>query len=171
MILSHIICILCWVFTTLSQVFFHHHLPPPLYPLLPPLSTLPLCYSPYYLLSIRVFPCCSIPSAFSPSPSTSCPSDSCQSVLCIYASVLILFVTLFCSLHSTYKQEHTVLVLLWRLISLSTMFCSYIHAVAIGKISVFNSQVLSHCVNVPELFDPLIYGWALGLFLDLGYCT
>ena len=27
-----------------------------------------------------------------------------------------------------------------------------------------------HSANAPELFYPLIYWWALGLFLDIGYC-
>ena len=37
-------------------------------------------------------------------------SHSCQSVPCVHASVSILFVDLFCSLDSAYKQDHIVFV-------------------------------------------------------------
>ena len=37
------------------------------------------------------------------------PSDSCQSVPCVHASVSILFVSLFCSLDSTYEWDHMYL--------------------------------------------------------------
>lgn len=40
-------------------------------------------------------------------------SDICQSVPCTRASVSILFVRLFCSLGSTSKWEHMLLVLFW----------------------------------------------------------
>ena len=56
---------------------------------------------------------CLIPSPFSSSPTTLLPSDSCQSVLCIYESVSMLFVSLFCLLDSMYKWNHTVFVFLW----------------------------------------------------------
>ena len=32
----------------------------------------------------------------------------------------------------------------------------------------FYGQVVFHCVNVPQLFYPLIYQWALGPFPDRG---
>ena len=41
------------------------------------------------------------------------PFDSCQSIPCIHASVSILFISLFCSLDSTYKWDHMVFVFLW----------------------------------------------------------
>ena len=45
----------------------------------------------------------SIPSPFSPSSTCPLPSDIHQSVLCIYESVFVLFVHLYCSLDSTCK--------------------------------------------------------------------
>ena len=38
------------------------------------------------------------------------PSDSCQSVPCIHASVSFVFISLFCSLDSTYKWDHMVYI-------------------------------------------------------------
>ena len=46
-------------------------------------------------------------------PTPLLPSDSCQSIPCIHASVSILFVSLFCSLDSTYNWDHIVFVFLW----------------------------------------------------------
>ena len=42
-----------------------------------------------------------------------CPSGSCRSFPCVHASVSILSVSLFCSLASTCKWDHTVFVFLW----------------------------------------------------------
>ena len=45
-----------------------------------------------------------------------------------------------------------------------------IHAVAKDRVPSFLRRVVFHCVNVPQLFHPRVYCWALGLFPDLGYC-
>ena len=94
----------------------------------------------------------------------------CQSVLCFHLSGSFLFVSLFCSLDFSYRWDHMVFFFHW-LISLSIMFSSSIHAVTKGKSSLFLSfcRVVVHCVNVAQFFDPLIYWWALRLFLALGY--
>ena len=72
---------------------------------------------------------------FHPAPKPTFP-DSCQSVLCIYESVSILFVTLFCSLNSTYEWNHMVLVFL-SLAYISIILSRSIQAVTKGKISFF----------------------------------
>ena len=53
---------------------------------------------------------CLIPSPVHPASKTPLPSDSCQSVLCVYESVSIFFVSWYCSLDSTYKWDHTIFV-------------------------------------------------------------
>ena len=50
------------------------------------------------------------PFSFYPQPPTPFPSDSCQSVLCIYASVSISFVKLFCSVDFTYVRSYGILL-------------------------------------------------------------
>ena len=42
------------------------------------------------------------------SPPVSLPSEICQSVPCVHASGFILFISIFYSLDSTYKSDHTV---------------------------------------------------------------
>ena len=80
----------------------------------PPHTSFPLVIT--ILLSVSMSFCCCcclIPSPFSLSSATPLHSDSCQSVLCLYKSVSSLFASLFCSLNSTYKWNHMVLVVLW----------------------------------------------------------
>ena len=62
-----------------------------------------------------LFVCLFVPfNFFQPAPSpTSFPSYSCKSVLCIYESISLLCVSSVCSLGSTYKWNHMVLVFLW----------------------------------------------------------
>ena len=99
------------VFSTPSQVSFHHHLSP-LYTLFYFSHTpFPLIITIQLSVSMRVFFLCWIPSPLS--LLNPLPPNSCQFVLCIYESVSILFVSLFCSLYSTYKWSHMVLVFLW----------------------------------------------------------
>ena len=99
-ILLCIICILYCACTTHSQVF----LPPCVLPL--PSSTSP---HPPSILAVTIVLLfwrggCLIPSPFlSRSLPSPLPSHNCQSVLYIYESVSILFLSLFCSLDSTYK--------------------------------------------------------------------
>ena len=77
--------------------------------------------------------CFLISSPFHPTP---LPSDNHQFSLCVFEFVSVLFVCLFCSLDSTCKWNHMVLVFLW-LISLSIIPSRSIHAVTDGKISFF----------------------------------
>ena len=64
-------------------------------------------------------------------------SDSCQSVLCIYESVSVLFVSLYCSLDPTYQWFIWYLPFSDWLMSLSIILPRSSHAVAKGKISFF----------------------------------
>ena len=84
---------------------------------------------------------CVILSPFSPSPPNPLSSDSCQSLLCIYASVSILVVRLFCSLDSTYKEIIWYMSLSERLISLGIIPSRSIHAY-VHCSTVYNSQAL-----------------------------
>ena len=55
-----------------------------------------------------------IPSpSFIQSPLSSLSSDSCQSAPCVHAYASILFISLFCSLDSTCKWDHMILVFFW----------------------------------------------------------
>ena len=79
--------------------------PPP-----PPLAVTTRC------LCLWVMHICSFTSPFSffyLVPSSLFPSDSCQSVPCVHTSVSIVFLSLFCSIHSTFKWDHMVFVFLW----------------------------------------------------------
>ena len=75
-----------------------------------------------------------MPSPFSLSPTTLLPSGNHHFVLCIYESVSVLFVHLFCSLDPAYKWNQKVFVSLC-LIILSILPSRLIHIVANGKIS------------------------------------
>ena len=112
-ILHYIIGILYCVFTTPSQVFFHHHLSTPWLP--EPSSTFPHTLFPLAItimlpVCILFFPCL-ILSPFSPSPQ-SLPLWQ-LSACFLYPWVSLHFVSLFCSWDFTYKGSHMVLVFLW----------------------------------------------------------
>ena len=93
---------------TIYHPFTLFYLPPPPYPLgclcLWSICCLCLC---------SIFVCLLNPFTFFTQSLNSLPSDSCRPVLCIYESVSILFVSLFCSLDSTHKCNHMVLAFLW----------------------------------------------------------
>ena len=95
-----------------SQVSFHYRLPP-LYPLPLPHPTFPPVITRLLSVSVGFFFLCLIPLPFPPSPPTHLRPDSRQSVLCIYGTVFIVFVSLSCSLDSTYKCNHIILFFLW----------------------------------------------------------
>ena len=56
-------------------------------------------------------------------------------------------------------------------VSLNIIISSSIHAVTKGEFLIFYSCIVFHCINVPQLFYPLIYWLALELFPDLDYCN
>ena len=115
---QNIIYTLHWAPVARSKVPFHPLLsslcPPP--PTLPPpfplaITTLLSVSTGYTYMSRMLF---SQPLyLLSSSPPTLLHSDSYQFVLCIHASVSILFVSLCCSLDPTYKWDHMVFVFLW----------------------------------------------------------
>ena len=129
---------------TIYLPFTLFYLPPPPFPLV--IITI------LSLVTMRFF--CLIPSPFSLScPATTLLSDSCQSVLFIYESVPILFVSLFCSLDSTFKWNHMVLVFLW--LAYFTQhnthevypYCHRRH-----DFLLFYGCVVLHCANEPQFF-------------------
>ena len=87
-----IICILYRVLTTPSQVSFHHHYPPFTLSYIPPLpfpsghhhTIISMFFLSFFLLN---------PFTLFTQPSRPLPSDGCQSVLCIYGSVSIFFLS------------------------------------------------------------------------------
>ena len=83
------------------------------------------------------------PLTISPTPQPALPSGSHPFVLCIYASVFILF----CFLDSIHKWDQEVFICLW-LISLSIIPSRVNYVVTNGKISFFSGWVIFHCVYV-----------------------
>ena len=84
---------------------------------------------------------------------------------------------LFCLLVQIFHQIPHRSEIIWYLsfsdwlISLSIMFSRSIYIVAKDKIFVFfYGRVEIYCVNVPQLFYPLIYRWTLGLCPSLRHC-
>ena len=74
--------------------------------------------------------------------STAPPSSgSCQSVLCFQVSGSVLFISLFCSLDSSYKWYHMVFVFHSLAYSLIIMLSRSIHAVTKGRNSFFLSAL------------------------------
>ena len=108
---------------------------------------------------------------FQPIPTSSLPSYSCQSVprFCAFDSILIIY--LFCSLDSSYKWDHSVFVLHW-LAYFNEHNSLHFHPCCHKRqgFLLFYCHLGFHCVNVPQLFYPLSYWWALRLFPNLGYC-
>ena len=102
-IIHHLYC----VFTTPSHVSFHHHSPPFTHFYLPQ-SHSPLVITIQLSVSMRVvFFLNPITQSHNPSPLVA------VSLFSTYESVSILFVSLFCSLDSTYEWNHMVFVFLW----------------------------------------------------------
>ena len=101
--IPHYLYVVC-VFTTSSQVSFHHHLFS-LYPLLPPPTLFPLVITILVSVSMR-FPFLNPFTFFTQLCSPH--SDSCLSVFCIYKSVSILFI-LFITFHMEVKSYGTCL--------------------------------------------------------------
>ena len=81
------------------------------------------------------------------------PSEICQSVPCVHASGFILFISIFYSLDSTYKSDHTVFFFLW-LAYFTQHHMRWAHpSVTKGRSSFFlYSRKELHCVNVSKLF-------------------
>ena len=105
-ILQHIIRILYCVFTTPSQVSFHHHLPSLFLLLLPPHS-FPSGNHHTVVCVWVVFLCfCLTLHHFHPAPQTPSPLTA---VSLLYLCVCFYFVSLFCSLDSTYKWNHAAM--------------------------------------------------------------
>ena len=112
------ICEILLVFSFLTYYFFFycwpyciHPLFTPSSPLYPPLAPLP-GPSPHCCLWLCVCACMFFGQSLPVSPHL-LPSEICQSVPCSYASGFIWFITLFCSLDSTYEWDHMVFVFLW----------------------------------------------------------
>ena len=102
-------------------------------------------------------------------PLTFCPT-SCH-LFSIYESVFVLLVSSVCSLGSTYEWDHMVFVISDWLFSLSMMFSMSIHTMSKGKFFVFfYGWIESQSINVPYLFYPFVYRWALGLLPYLSNC-
>ena len=93
-----------------------------------------------------------------------------------YSKFLFLFreglhcflITFFLDCRSTFKSIWFWFFATW-LISLSIMFSSSIHVVMKGGSSFFLSAIVFQNINVVQIFDPLIYQWALRLLPALGY--
>ena len=115
------------MFTTQSQVSFHHRLSLYLFYPLPP----PFPYRNHLLLSVsmRFVVFCLIPSHISTSPQPP-PSESCQSVLYVWVCFC-----LFCSLDCTNEGTHMPFVSLWLVISVSIILSRSIHSVKESKTS------------------------------------
>ena len=124
-------CVLC--VCSPPQASFYHLLSP-FYPLLAPSTPFPSDNHHTIVYDYEHF-FCLISSLFSPrSPKPLL--NSYQSVLCVYESISILFVCLFCSLDSTYEIIWYLYFSNW-FISLGIILSRPIHAVTKGKISLF----------------------------------
>ena len=101
-------------------------------------------------------------------------SGYCQFVLYFNVSGVsgyILLAYLFCWLSSTYRWDHMVFV--YHCLAYFTQHNAVrFHPCCCEGWQFFLSFccIVFHCVNVPLFFDPLIYWWALRLFLAVGYC-
>ena len=104
----------------------------------------------------------------SPLPCTP-PSGYCRSVPCFHGSSSILFVCLFCWLGSSYRWN--LMVFVPHLLA----YFTYHNTLQFHSCCPEGWELLSfccvvfHCVDVPQLFDPLIYWWAPKLFPALSY--
>ena len=138
-VICHLYIVLC----------VHHPKSPSItiYPLLP--SPTPISSGNYHTVVpfYEGFFLCLISSPFFTQPPIPCLSDSYGSVLCIYESISILFVSLFYLLDSTYNWNDMVPVFLWMAFSLGIMFSRPIHAVTKGE-SPFFSRLSS---SIPYL--------------------
>ena len=134
----------------LSQLF---HLcttppqPPPLLQAIPTLSSVPMGH--VHVVWLLPLP--------SPSPPTSClPVAVSLSHLSmpLFLSCLLVYIV-----HQILHISEIIRYLSFSdwLISLRIIVSRSIHAVAEGKISFFYFCIVVHCVNVPQLFYPLIY--------------
>ena len=122
----------------------------------PSTQTLPPWPSPHYYLCPWVMHICSLANLFIifyPVSLTYLPLEVCQSVPCIHASVSILFISLFCSLDSTYKWEHMLFLFLW-LISLNIIISRSIHAVAKGKSPFFFNSYIDPGTAQEQAWSP-----------------
>ena len=132
----------------------------------PPMAFTTFCLCPWavhtciYVLQL-------IPSSLPPLPSP-------RSVALFYGSLpLVLFHSSLYIIHQIPHMSEIICYLSfsdWRILFSLVIFKS-IHAVAKGKSFLFFYSCIVFCsVNAPQLFYPLSYSQALGLFLDLGYC-
>ena len=72
---------------------------------------------------------------------------------------------------STYKWVHTMCVLLWLgYLTQNSIFYFHPFACEFHEVTVFNSCVVLHCVNVSHFLHPLLCWGTSGLFLASGYC-
>ena len=131
-VLQYIICML----------YCAHHpkpclLPSPFILLLPTSTSLPTLPSGNHHTAVCLYEVVFFqsPSYFSPGSPNSFPSVSCESVLCVYESVSILFLSFL--LHQILHISEIIGYMSFSdwLISLSIIFSRSIHAVAKGKIS------------------------------------
>ena len=158
---------------TYAVLYIHH----PTSKLLPSLCNRPLPSTlpqPLYLLESShcclclwgwFFYFCLVPSQFSPRPSP-------------WTTVSWFFVSrslfLFCLLAYFVHYSLYISEIIWYLsfsdllVSLSIILSRSIHAVKKGKIS-FLYSLVCHCVNVPQIFYPLICRWTPGLLSNLDY--
>ena len=106
-------------------------------------------------------------SPVSPLPPPLWSLSVCSLFLCLW----FCFAHLFCWLGSTYRGDHIwyLFFTAW-IISLSIMLSSSIHCGEGWEFLLSFCCIVFHCVNVPQFFNALIYGWALRLFSALGYC-
>lgn len=93
----------------------------------------------------------------------------------MYTHVFFLVVWFFIvCLDSTYEQYHTCMSISVWLISVNIIHSKFIHVVTKGRIFLFSGWIVFHCmcvfVCVSSLLNPIIYWWALKLFLYVVYC-
>ena len=130
----------------------------------PSITPLWLCLCVLYTCSLMTLP------LFPPIIPTLLPCGYCQFVLYFNVSGYILLAYLFCSLGSTYRQDHIVFVFHCLAYFTCIMLSGSIHTVAKGRNFFFFllcSILLSKCTTV---FDPLTSWQALRYLPTLGYC-
>ena len=88
------------------------------------------CPCPWVIYTFIHVPCLVPSPSFHHYPPTPRPSGHIQSVPCFHACGSILFISLFCSLDSSYRWDRMVFVFHWLALLLSMIFSSSIHAIA-----------------------------------------
>ena len=155
-------CMLHCALTTQSHISFCRCFSP-LCPLLSSPTTL-LWQSPYCCLCFPLNPF-----AFFTQPLSTNPLWQ-LSVCSQYLWVCFCFVSLLCSLGSTYKWNHMIFACI-RLAFFTYHNVLQVHPYCCKRQAflLFYSRVVFHCVHVPQLFYALIYWWTLGLLPNPDY--